>query len=190
MKANVFLGVTLAGLLGWGAAAHAQAYRWVDGKGRVHYSNIRPSSPAPREAPAPASPSKPETVKSPETVKDAEPMTSPQAAQTRPDQPPPIEEILKATGTKKQERTGGGAMTVGFLILSIILVLIGNIWLIVVGFKQSVPWGLLMLFFSPSQALFIFKYWQEAKRPFLVELAGCALAIVGLLMVLARAAPG
>ncbi|MBI2081816.1 MAG: DUF4124 domain-containing protein [candidate division NC10 bacterium] len=194
MKANALIGVTLVALLGCAAAVDAQVYRWEDEKGQVHYSNIRPSPPAPREAPAPpkepepARQSEPEAARGPETVKGPEPKTSTPAAQARPEQAAPIEEILKATSPKKQERMGGFPMTAGFLmklgfiILAIILSLIGNIWLIVVGFKQSVLWGLLMLFFSPSQGLFIFKYWQEAKRPFLVEVAGAAVAVIALLM--------
>ncbi len=181
MKSNPLIGLTLAALLGWGAAADAQAYRWVDEKGQVHYSNIRPSRPAPPEAPAPARPPEPEAVKGPETVKGPEPKTSTPAAQARPDQRPPIEEILKATSTKKQEQEPGVGQVLGTLVmvLGYIVVVGGGIWLIVVGLKQSVLEGLLMLFISPYQLVFVFRHWQESKRPFLLQLAGAALVIIG-----------
>ena len=185
MKANTLIGLTLATLLGWGAAADAQVYRWVDEKGQVHYSNIRPSRPAPPEEPAPARPSEPEAVKGPETVKGAEPQTSTPAARARPDQRAPIEEILGATGTKKQEEVPGVGWILGTVVMFLgYVVLVGSgIWLIVVGFKKSVLEGLLMLIFSPYQLVFVFNHWQESKRPFLVQLAGVALVIIGLFIV-------
>lgn len=42
------------------------------------------------------------------------------------------------------------------------------IWLVVVAFKRSVLWGLLVLFLSPITAIvFAIKFWQESKKPFL-----------------------
>ncbi len=185
MKANVLIGVTLATLLGWGSAADAQIQRWVDEKGRVHYSNTRPVRPAPPEGSKPAKPSEPETLKGPETVERAEPKTSTPAAQARPDQRALTEDALQGTGTKKQERMGGVPMLTGITISGIVLILIGSIWLIVEGFKQSVLWGLgLVVFFQFIFPLFTYMHWQESKRPVLVFFAGGALCVIGVLMVL------
>ena len=87
----------------------------------------------------------------------------------------PIEEILGTARAPKPERSSGLPMSALFLMaVALVLFLTGNIWLIVVGFKHSLLWGVLMLLFSPCQALFVCFHWQEAKRPFLVEMAGGA----------------
>lgn len=50
-----------------------------------------------------------------------------------------------------------------------IILLISYIWLAVVAFQRRVLWGVLVLLFSPITAIiFAFKYWLEAKKPFLV----------------------
>ncbi len=149
MKANVLIGVTLAALLGWGAAGDAQAYRWVDEKGQVHYSNLRRFQPEPSKGPEPARPSEPKGVETPETLKGAEPKSSSLPAQARPDQRAPIEEVLEATSTKTQEQLPGVGWildpVVMFLFLAYVVLGLGGIWFIVVGLKQSVKY----LFFSP-----------------------------------------
>lgn len=191
MKANALIGIALVALVGWGAATEAQAYRWVDEKGRVHYTNIPPSRPAPPEPAAPAQPSEPGAPQGPQPAKGPEPRTSSPEFQARPGQRVPIEGILGTTGAQKQERRSGLPMSALFLMaVSVILFLGGNVWLIVVGFKQSVLWGVLMLLFSPCQAFFLCYHWQEAKRPFLVEMAGGAVGLASLLMVLAAGPPG
>ncbi len=182
MKANVLIGVSLATLLGWGSAAEAQIQRWVDEKGRVHYSNTRPVRPAPPKGAEPVKPSEPETPEVPETVERAEPKTGTLAFQARPDQRAQIEDAREGTGTKKQERTGGIPTLTGITISGIVLILIGSIWLIVEGFKQSMLWGLgLVVFFQFAFPIFTYMHWQETKRPVLVFLAGGALCIIGVL---------
>jgi hypothetical protein len=53
------------------------------------------------------------------------------------------------------------------------------IWLVVVAFKRSVLWGLLVLFLSPIAAvIFAIKNWQESKKPFLVYAASTTLSVV------------
>lgn len=59
---------------------------------------------------------------------------------------------------------------------------VGGIWLLVVAFKQSVLWGLLSLFVPFAVFVFIFKYWDKAKQPFLVDLGGVVLVIIGMAM--------
>ena len=61
-----------------------------------------------------------------------------------------------------------------FSILGILLLVTScaaGIWLTVVAFKRSVLWGLLVMFIPGASLVFIIKYWQEARKPFLAHLA-------------------
>lgn len=63
MKQGPMLCVVLGVLLAMGGAAEAQIHRWVDDQGRVHYSNLRPVTPAPPESPDPVKgPTDPKTL--------------------------------------------------------------------------------------------------------------------------------
>ena len=62
------------------------------------------------------------------------------------------------------------------------LALIGGIWLLVVAFQESVLWGLGCLLFSPISIVFVIMHWEEARTPFLVQLAGAVPMIIGMLM--------
>lgn len=53
--------------------------------------------------------------------------------------------------------------------LASVVSLIGYIWLVVVGFKRSVLWGILVLLFSPLTAIiFAAMNWFDAKKAFLL----------------------
>lgn len=68
-----------------------------------------------------------------------------------------------------------------FGLFSIILLLIGLasfIWLVIVAFRESAVWGLLVFLFSPiSAAAFSIYHWEEAKKPFLVYLTATIIFI-------------
>ncbi len=60
-----------------------------------------------------------------------------------------------------------------FIILAIALLLttIGFVWLVVVGFKRSILWGILIFLLSPFTAIaFAFTNWYEAKYAFLLHI--------------------
>lgn len=57
---------------------------------------------------------------------------------------------------------------------------VGAIWLLVVAFKQSILWGLLSLFIPFAVLVFIFKYWDKAKQPFLIYLGGAVAIGIGM----------
>lgn len=56
------------------------------------------------------------------------------------------------------------------------------VWLLVVAFRQSALWGVLVFLLSPiSAVLFAVKYWDEARKPFLAyagSIAGCIVLAV------------
>jgi len=60
------------------------------------------------------------------------------------------------------------------------------VWLLVVAFKESALWGVLVLLFSPITAIiFAVKYWNEAKKPFLVYVGSGAASLAIVFMMFA-----
>lgn len=68
------------------------------------------------------------------------------------------------------------------LVLGLAISLVAGIWLLVVAFRESVWWGLGSLLLSPVALVFVILHWQQAKKPFLINLGGLALVIVGALL--------
>ncbi len=76
------------------------------------------------------------------------------------------------------ETLASAASLVGFIAL------VAFIWLLVVAFKRSFLWGVLVFLLSPITAtIFAAKYWREAQKPFLVYIVTVTLsfAYVGLM---------
>ena len=69
-----------------------------------------------------------------------------------------------------------------FLLIGMLLVLIGGIWLLVVTFKQGVLWGLGSLVVPVVSIAFVCVYWNESKKPFLLQIAGLVLIVIGVVM--------
>ena len=62
--------------------------------------------------------------------------------------------------------------------LAWILSLVGYLWLVVVAFKRSVLWGVLVLFFSPITAIiFSLMNWFDARKAFIVYISSFVLSI-------------
>ena len=59
------------------------------------------------------------------------------------------------------------------------VILVGKIWVLVVAFKQEVPWGVACLFIPFVSIVFLVKYWEKAARPFAVYAAGFLLMMFG-----------
>jgi hypothetical protein len=59
-----------------------------------------------------------------------------------------------------------------------LLVLIGTIWMLFVAFQESILWGIGCLLIPLVVIVFTIQYWNEAKKPFQVWLAGWILAII------------
>lgn len=58
-----------------------------------------------------------------------------------------------------------------FTVLVGLIGLVSFIWLLVVAFKESILWGILVLLFSPLSAIaFSIYHWDTSKKPFLVYL--------------------
>jgi len=66
------------------------------------------------------------------------------------------------------------------LVLGGLISAVGGVMFLVAAFRESVLWGLGCLLFSPVSLIFLFVHWQEAKSPFLVQLAGIPFIVLGI----------
>ncbi len=63
-----------------------------------------------------------------------------------------------------------------------IIMLVFGIILLVKAFQESVLWGLGYLFVPFVGLVFIIKFWDICKKPFLYSLVGVAIYVVGMLL--------
>jgi len=81
-------------------------------------------------------------------------------------------------------------MSLALIILAVILSLVGGIWFIVIAFRQSVVWGLVVIFVPFASLVFLVKYWQQAKTSFFIQLIGTVLYFAGTWSVVTGNLPG
>ncbi len=72
------------------------------------------------------------------------------------------------------------ARTLTFIVIGCLAAGIGGIMTIVAAFRQSVLWGLAVLFLPLANFVFTVMHWAEAKKGLFVSLAGCGLVALGL----------
>lgn len=65
------------------------------------------------------------------------------------------------------------------LILGFILMVVGGIWLVIEAFRESVLWGIGVLLIPIVGLVFVAMHWDQAGKPFLIQLAGVILWFVG-----------
>jgi hypothetical protein len=64
---------------------------------------------------------------------------------------------------------------IGLLWVGLLIAGVANVCLIYVAFRESIAWGLSVLFVPFALVVFLFKHWDVAKLPFLFCLLGSAL---------------
>jgi len=69
-----------------------------------------------------------------------------------------------------------------FLVIGGLISLAGGIMFLIVTFQESVIWGLVCLFVPFAAFVFLFMHWDKAGKPFLIQLAGGAFLVVGIMM--------
>ncbi|MET4729440.1 thiol:disulfide interchange protein [Lysobacter enzymogenes] len=74
------------------------------------------------------------------------------------------------------------ALLMGLMIVGGLICFGAGLWLLVLAFQESVWWGLGSLLLSPVMLVFVILHWNKAKVPFLINLGGLALVIVGAVM--------
>lgn len=74
-------------------------------------------------------------------------------------------------------------------VLGFILVFVGYIWLVVVAFRVGgIGWGIGSLVTGLVGLIFSITHWEDAKRPFLTEIAGIVVLTIGYILIFAGAA--
>lgn len=72
-----------------------------------------------------------------------------------------------------------GALTVW---AGMLLLLVGGLAFIVVAFKESILWGLGVLFLPFVSLIFLILHWRTAKTPFFWQIGGFLLVLLGVLV--------
>ncbi len=70
----------------------------------------------------------------------------------------------------------------GLMILAYGVMLVGGIMVLIKAFQESVWWGLGCIFVPFVGLVFVIMHWAVAKQGFLIQLAGIALLIVGIII--------
>lgn len=58
------------------------------------------------------------------------------------------------------------------MLVGLTMWLAGSIWLLLVGFRSDVLWGLILLFIPCSPFVFVCYFWKEGRVPFFLTYAG------------------
>lgn len=69
-------------------------------------------------------------------------------------------------------------MTALFFI-GVLMMIVGGIWLLVVQFQTSIGWGIGSLVLPVVGLVFVFMHWEVSKKPFLWQVAGIVLMMIG-----------
>jgi hypothetical protein len=67
------------------------------------------------------------------------------------------------------------------LVLGVLASIVGGIMMLIAAFRVSAVWGVCVLFVPFAALVFLFKHWQEAKRSFVISLAGTAMILLAIL---------
>lgn len=63
--------------------------------------------------------------------------------------------------------------------LGLAMLLLGSLAFLVVAFRESVLWGLAVLFVSPCGLIFLILHWQQARNSFYLQLCSIAIILFG-----------
>jgi hypothetical protein len=65
------------------------------------------------------------------------------------------------------------------VVLSAIAMFVFGVQILIMAFKTSVGWGLASLFIPFAILVFVFKHWEQTKKPFLYTLACLPVYLIG-----------
>lgn len=65
------------------------------------------------------------------------------------------------------------------LLVGYIAAVLGGLWLLVLIFQNSVVWGICSLVIPFVSLIFVFTNWDDAKKPFLMQVVGLVLIFLG-----------
>ncbi len=64
-------------------------------------------------------------------------------------------------------------------VIGILIFVIGGILFLIESFKESILWGIACLLINPVVLVFTVMHWDVAKKPFLIQLAGLGVILIG-----------
>lgn len=74
------------------------------------------------------------------------------------------------------------------IVVSSLVMTAGGIMTLVLAFRMSLGWGLLVLFVPFANVVFLFRFWPETRRAVRVQLAGLGALLVGIVILMTSAA--
>lgn len=66
--------------------------------------------------------------------------------------------------------------------LGLALIIIGGIGFLIASFRTSILWGIGCLLFYPISIVFLILHWDVAKNPFLLQLLGVGVVLLGVML--------
>lgn len=69
---------------------------------------------------------------------------------------------------------------IALIFVGFALMMVGGIWVLVKAFQESILWGLGSLLVPIVGLVFVAMHWEDAGKPFLIQLAGIAIYMVGI----------
>ena len=65
------------------------------------------------------------------------------------------------------------------LYVGLLIFVVGGLGTLIAAFKTGILWGFGCLFIAPVSLLFLLFHWDVAKNPFLLQVAGIVLMLLG-----------
>lgn len=78
--------------------------------------------------------------------------------------------------------------TIGVIAMwaGIVLLLVGGLFFLIAAFRESLLWGLGVLFLPVVPLIFLIVHWHRAKGPFFLQLYGLGFVLLAVLAMSAR----
>lgn len=73
-------------------------------------------------------------------------------------------------------------VALALILIGMLAIFATGIWYLVVAFQQDVVWGLCCMLVPFASIVFLFKFWQKAKKPFIGQLVACLPLLTGWLI--------
>ena len=70
-------------------------------------------------------------------------------------------------------------MGIALMIVGGLVALVGGIGVLIAAFRESVGWGIGCLVVPLVSLIFVVMHWEETKKPFLLNVAGSIVMVVG-----------
>lgn len=70
--------------------------------------------------------------------------------------------------------------------LGIVLLLVGGLFFLVAAFRESILWGLAVMFLPVVPLIFLIVHWHRAKGPFFLQLYGLGFVLLAVFAMSAR----